>query len=227
METLYRTAAQPWGLAGRLGNHRVLVHVSEPGKYVKIHVSWRRRDLRPERCGVLARRLSDNLEVNVKPVLVTRESGEFILEATEIGEYALYYMPCKRLGDNWWNPVMEYAREAFPSCDPDWERGIPAQMPEGEVTAIESRTEFDSFYPMELPATKEETETLLKQAGDKPFVVFPEDREHPARMLWELPYRWVEKGLSNEFSGSTRPDEYYVFQIAEFFRRYSPIRRGY
>lgn len=218
METLYRTAAQPWGLAGRLGNHRVLVHVSEPGEYVKIHVSWRRRDLHPERCGVLARRLSDNLEVNVKPVLVTRESGEFILEATEIGEYALYYMPCKRLGDNWWNPVMEYAREAFPSCDPDWERGIPAQMPEGEVTAIESRTEFDSFYPMELPATKEETETLLKQAGDKPFVVFPEDREHPARMLWELPYRWAEKGLSNEFSGSARPDEYYVFQIAVYAR---------
>lgn len=216
MNLTYRTAAEPWDLSDNLGNHRVLIKVTVPGKYVKVQVSWRRRDLHPERCGVLARRLKDNQAVNVKPVSVTREYGLFILEAPEAGEYALYYMPCKRMGENWWNPVIEYAKDAFPACDTEWEKQLPTEMPEGEVLAIESRTDFDSFCPMELPATPAETNALMNQAGNVPFVVFPEDREHPVRMLYEIPYRWVEKGLRDEFFGTARPDEYYVFQLSVF-----------
>lgn len=218
METIYRTAAKPWELNGNVGNHRLVVSISQPGEYVGIRVNWRRRDLHPERCGVLAYRLADNRAVNVKAVTVSRRYGEFVLEAPEAGEYALYYMPCKRLGDSWWNPVIEYSKEAFPSCDPEWEQRIPADLPQGQVTAIESRTEFDSFYPMEIPAWPEEAEALLKQAGDVPFIVFPERREYPVRMLFELPYRWVEQGLRKAFSGTARPDEYYVFQLAVLAR---------
>ncbi|MGN1408595.1 MAG: glycoside hydrolase domain-containing protein [Eubacteriales bacterium] len=218
METIYRTAAAPWDLSDNRGNHRVVVTVSEPGEYVHIKVHWRRRDEYPERCGIMARRISDDRAVNIKAVCVTREAGEFVLEAPEAGEYAIYYMPCRRLGDSWWNPVMDYAKEAFPGCDSVWEENIPQDMPEGKVIAIESRTEFDSFYPMELPATPDETKNLLEMAGNVPFVLFPEDREFPVRMLYELPYRWIERGLTNEFNGTARPDEYYVFQLAVLAR---------
>ena len=218
METIYRTAPSPWNLSDNRGNHRVVVSVPEPGEYVKIRVRWRRRDIHPERCGIMARRISDDRAVNVKAVFVTREAGEFVLEAPDAGEYALYYMPCRRLGDSWWNPVMEYAKEAFPGCDSAWEENIPQDMPEGKVLAIESRTEFDSFYPMELPASPEETKNLLEMAGSVPFVLFPEDRQYPVRMLYELPYRWIERGLLNEFCGNARPDEYYVFQLAVLAR---------
>lgn len=205
-------------LNGDVGNHRVVVKISEPGEYVRIRVDWRRRDLHPERCGALAHRLADNQAVNVKAVAVTRRHGEFVLEAPQPGEYAIYYMPCKRLRDSWWNPVIEYAGEAFPPCSPEWEKGIPAHMPQGEIVAIESRTEFDSFYTMELPAWPEETEALLKPLGAAPFIVFPEERKYPVRMLYELPYRWVQRGLQNEFTGTARPDEYYVFQLAVLAR---------
>jgi len=218
MEAMYRTAAEPWKLSGDVGNHRLLIKISKPGEYVRIEVDWRRRDLHPERCGVLAHRLKDNRTVNVKAVSVTRRHGEFVLEALEPGEYALYYMPCRRLGDNWWNPTMEYAGEMFPSCSQEWEMGIPDDMPQGEIIAIESRTEFDSFYPMELPAWPEEVGVLLKPLGAAPFVVFPEDREYPVRMLYELPYRWVCRGLRNDFTGTAHPDEYYVFQLAVLAR---------
>ncbi len=64
METIYRTAAEPWDLSGNLGNHRVVVTVSEPGEYVKIRVHWRRRDLFTECCGILAHRMADDRAVN-------------------------------------------------------------------------------------------------------------------------------------------------------------------
>ncbi len=63
METIYRTAAEPWDLSGNLGNHCVVVTVPEPGEYVKIRVHWRRWDLFPERCGILAHSMADDRAV--------------------------------------------------------------------------------------------------------------------------------------------------------------------
>lgn len=215
-EPIYRTADKPWSLADHRGNHRVIVRAEAASKYVKADIFWRRRDLHPERCAILVRRMTDDLPVNAKAISVTRTRGEIVFEAPTAGEYALYYMPNFRQGDNWWHPVTEYAKEAFPGCDAEWEQGIPTQLPTAAVVAIESRTEFDSFYPMELPATAEETDMLLASAGDAPFVVFPEERRYPVRMWYELPYRWVQKGLQEVLCDTAQPDEYYVFQLAVY-----------
>jgi len=219
MKTTYRTVPRPWSLADNRGSHRVAVSVPEAAPYVRIGIQWRRRDKYPERCGLLARRLSDDLPVNVKALAITREEAEIVLEAPSAGEYGIYYMPNRRRDGSWWQPIMEYAGELFPGCEPEWEKKIPEEMPEGKVLAIESRTEFDSFYPMELPATAEETKDLLSAAGDVPFVIFPEDRKYPVRMLYELPLRWVERGLRDSFFSEARPDEYYVFQLAVVARK--------
>lgn len=216
MKTIYQTAAKEWSLADNRGNHRVVVNVLEPGAYVRASINWRRRDLEPEKCAILAHRMKDDLAVNAKAIVINREYGEVVFEAPDAGEYALYYMPCKRKDDNWWAPMIDYAKEYFPSCDLEWEKSIPDIMPECKTVAIESRTEFDSFYPMEIPANAEETTNLLREIKDDPFVIFPEDRKFPVRMLYEFPCRWIEQGIKKEFCGKVRPDEYYVFQLAVY-----------
>lgn len=98
---VYRSAARPWGLFGDVGNHRVVVEAAISAPYVRVCVEWRRKNLYPERCGVLARALKDGREVQVKVLDITRQRGEYVLEVPEAGQYAIYYMPCKRVGDNW------------------------------------------------------------------------------------------------------------------------------
>lgn len=213
MEILRRTAKVPWDLADGRGNHRVVVFVREAGGFVKAAMKWRRRDLMPEKCGILVRRMQDDLQVRAMPILITREYGEVVFEAPAAGEYAIYFMPYRQKGPYWWNPVIDYSGNNLEICKGESGMELPEHIPDCEIIAIESRTDFDSFYPMEVPATKEETEAVKQKGKGTPFLVFPEDRKYPVRMKQELPYRWAEAGERLYFSGEARPDEHYVLQL--------------
>jgi len=81
------------------------------------------------------------------------------------------------------------------------------------IIDMQSRSEFESFYPMEIIATSAETEKIKQQYSEKDYLVFPEDRKYPIRMTDKLPQRWIINGSSDKFSAQACRNEYYVFQI--------------
>lgn len=60
---------------------------------------------------------------------------------------------------------------------------------------FQSINAFNSFDPMEIIATKKETERLINENKNQPYLIFPEDRLHSIRMKNDLPERWIEKGI--------------------------------
>lgn len=69
---------------------------------------------------------------------------------------------------------------------------------------------------MEQIATSQEVADLLKKHPDSSYLLFPEDRKYPIRMIEDLPLRWVQLGSQREFSGEAAKGEFYAFQIGVF-----------
>ncbi|MEG1635461.1 MAG: DUF6067 family protein, partial [Rikenellaceae bacterium] len=86
-------------------------------------------------------------------------------------------------------------------------------LPAARFKQFESLSSFDSFYPMEIVATQTEKQALIADNNNKPFLLFPETREYPIRMLDNIPYRWAAKGATNNFSAEVDKNEYFAFQL--------------
>ncbi len=87
---------------------------------------------------------------------------------------------------------------------------------------------------MEVIALQSEKDSLLNNYKSD-FLVFPEDRKLPIRMLDEIPQLWVQNGPSNEFEGEVQRNEYYTFQLGIFAAQkdledlqveFSPLKNG-
>ncbi|MCH5599344.1 DUF6067 family protein [Niabella ginsengisoli] len=61
-----------------------------------------------------------------------------------------------------------------------------------------------------------ETEKLLSSAGNKSFIVFPEDRMHPIKMQTYLPQRWIKRGMKDTFTDTASRGEYLAFQLGVY-----------
>lgn len=228
--------AVPFGIGAWLeqghGNHRAVVHVAEPSDAVRVHIPWRRHDPEPQAKGVLVEELTTGQRVpNVFTASVTQESGEIIFQpATGPGDYAVYYLPytvdSKHLGD----PGSYLTPED--TADQSWlkEHGLSLEtgangageaLPEGQVTEIQARSDFNRFDPMEVAATRQEVEDLLANYSDQNCLLFPEDHQHGIRMFGRLPLRWIEAGPSTDFEDAAQPGEYFVFQIGVYAARQS------
>ncbi len=92
-------------------------------------------------------------------------------------------------------------------------------LPQAEMLALQSRTDFDRFHSMEIPATADETTTFLAGFPALDYLVFPEDRANPVRMFEGLPWSWVELGPREQFNGRAQPGEYYAFQLGVWAAR--------
>lgn len=66
---------------------------------------------------------------------------------------------------------------------------------------------------MEVIATAEEVEKILKSHPDSDYLLFSEDRRFPIRMWEDLPFRWIRKGPATTFQGDAARGEFYAFQI--------------
>jgi len=86
--------------------------------------------------------------------------------------------------------------------------------------------EFNADSPMEAQAAQEEVAKLLAEHAGRDYMLFPEDRLRPIRMLEALPRRWIESGPGSSFRGQARPGEFYVFQIGLFAARKDIIDVG-
>jgi hypothetical protein len=201
--------------------------VAAPSGAVWVHIPWRRRDLDAAEKDILLIDAKTGQAVkNVARVQITREFGNLIFEPpTAPGEYDLYYMPYQ-IAPVQWAYRVQYDHPKL-AADPAWlerhnlqaERlaaGEWKSLPSAEVLGIQARTEFDRFDPMEVIATREETQKLLEAHPGQDFLLFPEERQFPIRMTDDLPLRWITKGPGSQFHGEARRGEFFVFQVGVF-----------
>jgi len=215
--------------ANSLGNHRVVIDVSKGTGAMAVHIPWRRRDLDPQKKKVILIDAKTSRRIdNVHPVEVNREFGDFIFEPVTVpGEYYMYYMPYEMTGRHY--PKVRYL-EPEQTSDGAWlERcgytngRLPKErwsiLPKANVVEMQSIDEFNSFYPMEVIATAEETRGLLAKVPRASYVLFPEDRRYPIRMTEDLPLRWIERDPQDSFEGDALRGEFYAFQIGVYAAR--------
>jgi hypothetical protein len=219
-EIPYSSPAVPWPVG--LGNHRAVVHVSGARGIARVRIPWRRTDASPEKKRISIVDSASGAGVrNIHRLSVTEDDGDLLFEAGG-GErtYYIYYLPYKvQMEGGWYSGDYLAAEEP---AEREWLRehgrdgtldlrGRP-DIPEGRVSGFQSRTPFDSFYPMEVPATRSEEAAFLSVRGGG-MLLFAEDRAHPIKMRDRLPHRWLVRGPDSAFSGRALRNEYYAFQI--------------
>jgi len=225
----------PYGIAetgwpAELGSHRVVIHVDAPADAVVVHIPWRRRDPSPETKGIALIDASTGERVrNVARIDINREFGEIAFQpATAPGDYYLYTMPNnldgpEYLGQRKYDTPAQTAEPAWLArhglADEGLSTGAWRELPKAQAVRIEAAREFARFDPMEVIATRAETDDLIARHPDEPCLLFPEDRRYPIRMTDDLPLCWVDRGPSDEFAGEARPDEFYAFQVGLFAHR--------
>jgi hypothetical protein len=207
-----------------LGNHRARVRVEQKVDAVWVRIPWRRRDASPQRKEILVIDAATGKRVeNVLRVEVNRQYGDLLFQpATAPGDYFIYYMPYKTEGSLWF-PTTVY----LPPSDmaqPAWtvssrttvgrvREGKTDGLPAARVLEIQSINSFHRFDPMEIVASESEVKELVASHPKQPFLLFPEDRKYPIRMIDELPLRWVRRGPGDSFAGDACRGEFFAFQI--------------
>lgn len=212
------------------GNHRALVRVAEPADAVWAHLDWRRRDREPEKKDIRVFDAATGKRVtNVVRVSVTREAGDLVFQpATAPGTYEIYYLPYNPGTGNFDDPGTYFLPQD--TADPAWaqrhgitpgglQTGAWRSLPRAELAEIQARGEFHRMDPMEVIATEAETRALLAANPGRSYLLFPEDRRFPIRMIEDLPQRWILSGPGDSFTGEARPGEYYVFQVGVWAAR--------
>ncbi|MBB6109845.1 hypothetical protein SAMN05421821_105267 [Mucilaginibacter lappiensis] len=199
-----------------LGNHRVVLTFNGTGKAAKVIIPWRRRDNDPENKRVIIEDAKTRQKVtNVKLSAITRESGEVVFEPTSgKGTYFVYYMPYKNEGRS------NYPRGIYlkpeNTASPAWLNSLNANIPAATVKEFQSIDAFNSFYPMEVIATKNETDALIAKHKSESFLVFPEDRLNSIRMTKDLPQRWIELGPQSKYTAAALRGENFSFQLGVY-----------
>ncbi len=215
--------------ADSLGNHRVVIKVLEKADAIVAHIPWRRRDRNPEQKGIevydatTGKRILNAFYVNIK-----REYGDVVFQPmTAPGNYYIYYLLYRSKGTNYpkgsYLPPEQTADSAWLRLhnldDPESAENTVHSLPEAQLVQFQAIDDFNSFYPMEVIATKSEVEHLLKMNRRAEYLVFPEDRRDPIRMTTDLPAKWIMDGARTAFGGFTHKGEFFVFQIGIYAAR--------
>ncbi|MFI3314750.1 MAG: DUF6067 family protein [Rikenellaceae bacterium] len=203
------------------GNHRAIVKVSSTEEAVVAALPWRRADPRFDQKKVLVVSAATGQEVkDVYIKSMSDELGEIVFKPESgSGEYYLYYMPYKYL-KGWndarygepWNHYLPAEYEA----DQEWLENVKKDIdniPECKVERFESRSEFDFLTSMGTIATDKEVEKMRNKFTQNP-AIFIEDRAFPIRLREEIPVRWVNDGVNDNFKGGAMRNEYYTWQVA-------------
>jgi len=223
----------PYGVgswdADALGNHRVVLKVDAAAAAVFAHMPWRRRDLQPERRNlVVVSAATGGRVTNVSRIDITREYGDIVFEAPSAGDYYVYYLPNVGAGRSNYPKVTYPEPEA--TADDRWlvkqglTSGARAQqswkaLPAASLVEIQAIDQLNSFFPMEVIATKSEMTALEAANATSPYLVFAEDRTNPIKMPEDLPLRWIRRGPAAPFAGDAMRGEFYAFQVGVYAAR--------
>ena len=155
-----------------LGSHRVIITFDGSGNIAKVVIPWRRRDLHPELKRIIMEDAKTHQKVlNVKAVTISRESGEIDFEPVSgKGMYYIYYLPYKNEGHSNYPKGIYLKPENTASAE--WLTSVEndKDIPLAKVNEIQSVNAFNSFYPMEIIATKEETDNLIGKARNQSYL---------------------------------------------------------
>lgn len=203
-----------------LGTHRVVIRVNEKADAVRATIPWRRRDSKPETKNVIIIDAADGSRItNVRWSRIDRETGDFTFQPrTAPGEYYVYYLIYRSSGGNyprgWYQKFEQTAEEA-------WLQRVSSVtesslMPAAEIVQFQAIDSLNSFYPMEVIATRDEVRQIVEANSSLGYLLFPEDRSNPIKMTKDLPYKWIRDGVRNRFSGDAERGEFFSFQIGLF-----------
>ena len=214
---LYSVAQSPWDQS--LGNHRAVLKVEKAASAVKLDILWRRHDLHPEKKRFIIKEAKSGEQIpNIFVVEASNERCELVFGPVKNpGTYYFYYLPYQVQEEyGFYNKDYLKPRKK-PS--PQWvaenkleEESGRTSLAEARLSEIQARTNFDSFYPMEVIALEIEKEAL-KQQFKEDFLIFPESRKFPIRMKDEIPVRWIQNRPSNRFAANAQKNEYFAFQL--------------
>jgi hypothetical protein len=201
------------------GNHRAIIEVNRPHGAVSIDFLWRRHDSSPEK----RRKIIVNAETgekikNIFRAKIDNEQCELVFGPVEkAGLYYFYYLPYTPVTNQYHSgeylPV-EGAPDSLWVIDHKLMQG-PLKyknVNKAPVIQIQARTEFHSFFPMEVIATRDELKVVLSQHAND-YLVFAEDRAFPIRMPDAIPLRWIQKQRGEAFYGQAKKNEYYALQL--------------
>lgn len=215
----YSTGNNVWD-ADSLGNHRFVVHLSgseyQKNKMVATAIiPWRRHDNNPleKRIIIVAEKGTTPIK-NIKILKADNDVANILFEPTNgSGNYFVYYMPYKNEGRS--NYPKGVYLKTTETTDVGWlkQTMLRKSFARAVSKSYESIDEFNSFYPMEIIATKSETDKLIKSTGVTDFIVFPENRMHPIKMMQYLPQRWIQNISTNRFVDTAAKGEYFTFQL--------------
>jgi hypothetical protein len=215
-QTNYSVPDSPWDEG--LGNHRAVIEVDQPTEVAALNITWRRHDKNPEqrRFLIIHAETGDTIK-NIYRQQVDNEKCKLLFGPVKnSGTYYFYYLPYEVQKNYGF-----YNKGYLPPEPPPGKKWleenritdkIAANLFRARLKEFQSCTAFDSFFPMEIIALKSEKDSLLNKFSDD-FLVFPEDRKFPIRMLDEIPQKWIHKGPSKEFQGEALRNEYYAFQL--------------
>ena len=211
--------------ADSLGNHRVIVSVDKPADAVLATIDWRRRDLNPEAKNLIVVDAATGERItNVCRFTIDREQGEVVFQPQTVpGEYYIYYLKNVMSGSPYYPTVNYPAFENTASADWVKKSKLSGQkapaLPAAKVVQFQAINELNSFYPMEVIATSNETARLLKEHPGEKYILFTEDRKFPIRMTTDIPYKWIADDRHDFFNGQADKGEYYVFQLGVWAAR--------
>jgi len=209
----YVSGNNSWN-ADSLGNHRAVITVPAAGAVTKVTIEWRRRDDPAGKQIVVVDAQKNKGILNVKTENISRESGTVYFEPTSgPGKYYVYYMPYKvKAKSNYPNAIYNKMQQTAAA---DW-LSKTASFTNAKVLYLESVNAMNSFYPMEVIATQQEVDGLIKANASKPYLVFTEDRMHPVKMPHDLPQRWIQKGITNQFADVALKGENFSYQLGVY-----------
>jgi hypothetical protein len=212
----YSVAEKQWDES--FGNHRAVIEVQNKADAVYLDLVWRRHDRWPEKKKfVIVNAANGDTIQNIHRLQVDNEKCRIVFGPVKTpGSYYFYYLPYevqKEFGfyDKNYLPVEPAPNENWLSNN----KTDLKKLPEAILVEFQSRSAFDSFYPMEIIPLASEKRKFLARVKTE-FLVFPEGRENPIRMKDEIPLKWIEKGVSNQFSAEVLRNEYFAFQLGIF-----------
>jgi len=208
-ELEYGIPQSPWEES--FGSHRAVLDVPQDADAAQIVYGWRRHDHNVDAHRfIVVNAESGDTVANVLRKQVDDEVCNIVFGPVKKGTYHFYYLPYVVQMECGWCDAHYLPQEEAP--DQEWAAKATEPVA-ASIVKVEARTGMDSFYPMELAATKAEVQAFIEtHPGD--VHLFPEDREHPVIMKDKIPSRWLSTPSELKFKGIAAPNEYYALQVA-------------
>lgn len=182
--------------------NRVVFNIKEDGDVARGTAFWRRSKLSIRVKGLKLVSAKTGEEIH-DAMLVHYNQEKVIIDFRPVsgpGSYYLYYCALEQ--------QLFYPSKSWLEKRKTIDKPVIAQ-----AERIEARCALDSFYPMETVPLEVELKKLLENYSDAPYLVFPQDRNQPIRMVHEIPANWVFRNPSESFVLDADRNEYRVFQL--------------